>query len=160
MVKLLLELGADPSQRGYGGQAALHMASQAKRQPYLEILLDHGADPNVRGGRTGAPVLSEAIMNGNRDAVSLLLKHHADPDAADRQNETPLHVAAQINDYASMLALLRAGADPTIRDKGGHTFAAYFAIRPKESMMSREARRARKAVQDWLASHGHGEAKQ
>ncbi|MFT4163505.1 ankyrin repeat domain-containing protein [Shinella sp.] len=158
MMELLLELGADPSQRGFSGQTALHMAAQAKRRPYLAILLDHGADPNVRGGSTEAPVLSEAIMNGNHDAVSLLLKHRADPNAANRQNETPLHVAALVNDYGSMLALLEAGVDPTIRDRGGRTFAAYFAIKPKESMMSWEAKRGRKAVQDWLASHGHGGA--
>jgi len=160
MLELLLELGANPSQRGFGGQTALHMAAGAKRKPYLNILLDHGADPNVRDGRTEAPVLSEAIMNGNHDAVSLLLKYRADPNAVNRQNETPLHVAAQINDYGSMLALLEAGADPAIRDRGGHTFAAYFVIKPKESMMSWEAKRGRKAVQDWLASHGHGSAEQ
>jgi len=159
MLALLLELGADPVQLGLGGQTALHMAAEAKKRPYLQILLDHGADPNARDGRTRAPVLSEAIMNRNTDAVALLLKHRADPNAGDRQNETPLHVAAQVNDYTSMLELLEAGADPTIRNSAGHTFMAYFANQPKESIMSWEAKRARKAVRDWLARHGHGEVK-
>lgn len=155
MLKLLLELGADPVQRGFAGQTALHMAAQAKKKPYLQILLDHGADPNARDGRTQAPVLSEAIMNRNEDAVALLLDHRADPNAVDRQNETPLHVAAQVNDYSSMLALLKAGADPTIRNKAGRTFMAYFAIQPKESMLSWETKRARTAVKDWLDGHGY-----
>ncbi len=155
MLKLLLELGADPLQHGFGGQTALHMAAQAKNKPYLQILLDHGADPNARDARTQAPVLSEAIMNRNADAVALLLKHRADPNAVDRQNETPLHVAAQVNDYSSMLTLLEAGAETTIRNRSGRTFMAYFAIQPKESMMSWEAKRARKAVKDWLVGHGY-----
>lgn len=157
MVKLLLELGADPAQRGYDRMTALHMAAMAKDRPYLGLMLDRGADPNVPGGRTEAPVLTEALMNGNADAVALLLAHHANPNLADRQGDTPLHTAAQINDYASMLALLGAGADPTIQNRSGETFAAYFAIHPKESMMSRDARSARAAVQQWLREHGHAD---
>lgn len=155
MVELLLQLGADPAQRGYGGQTALHTAAMAKAKPYLKIFLDHGADLNIRGGPTDAPVLSEALMNGNRDAVTLLLARHADPNATDRQSDTPLHVAAQISDYKSMLVLLEAGADPTLRNRQGKTFGAYFAIHPKESMMSWEAKSARLAVQQWLGGHGY-----
>ena len=155
MLGLLLDLGADPLQPGYGGGTALHMAAQARKKPYLKILLDHGADPNARDGRTGAPVLSEAVMSRNHDAVKLLLQRRADPNATSQQNETPLHAAALISDYESMLLLLEAGADPSIRNTAGHTFAPYFAIHPKESMMSREARSARAAVQAWLGSHGY-----
>jgi len=153
MVKLLLQTGADPSQRGFDQMTALHMAAMAKGKPYLALMLDHGADPNVRGGRTEAPVLSEALMNGNAEAVALLLAHRANPNLTDRQGDTPLHIAAQINDYANMLALLKAGADPTIRNVSGKTFAAYFAIHPKESMMSWEARSSRQAVVTWLKEH-------
>ncbi|MCK9549247.1 ankyrin repeat domain-containing protein [Aquamicrobium sp.] len=157
VVKLLLDLGADPMQRGYGTGTALHMAAQAKNKPYLEILLDHGADPNARDGRLEDSVLSEAIMNRNHEAVKLLLKYRADPNAANRAGETPLHTAALINDYKDMLVLLEAGADLTLRDKAGHTFARYFAITPKEEFMSSEAKSARRAVVEWLAHHGYQE---
>ncbi|HEY4199249.1 MAG TPA: ankyrin repeat domain-containing protein [Devosiaceae bacterium] len=159
-VALLADLGADPAERGYDGQTALHMAAMARDKPYLQILLDHGADPNVRGGPREGSVLSEALMDGNSDAVLLLLAHHADPNVTDRQDDTPLHVAAQISDYANMLALLEAGADPTLRNKQGKTFAAYFAIHPKESIMSDDAKAARGAVQQWLDAHGYSDAKQ
>lgn len=155
MVELLVALGADPAVRGYGGQTALHMAAMAKGKPYLKFFLDHGADPNMRGGPTDAPVLSEALINGNRDAVTLLLAHRADPNATDRQNDTPLHIAAQISDYTSMLALLEAGANPALRNKQSRTFAAYFAIHPKESQMSSRAKAARRAIEQWLEAHGY-----
>jgi len=157
MLKLLLELGADPSQQGQGGQTALHTAAMAKRKPYLKLLLEGGANPDATNGRTQASVLAEALMSGNREAVALLLAHRANPNLADRQGDTPLHVAAQINDYDGMLALLKAGANPAIRNRSGKTFAVYFAIRPRESLMSWEAKSARKAVQAWLSSHGYGE---
>ena len=53
--------------------------------------------------------------------------------------------------------ILDASADPAIRNKAGHTIAPYFAIAPKEEMMSREAKAARQAVRDWLTEHGYGE---
>lgn len=154
MLKLLLKLGADPAQRGRGGQTALHMAAMAKRKPYLKILLEGGANPDATDGRTEGPVLAEALMSGNREAVALLLTHRANPNLADRQGDTTLHVAAQINDYESMLALLKAGADPSLRNRSGRTFAAYFAVAPKESIMTSEAKAGRKAVQTWLTHHG------
>lgn len=154
MVNLLLSLGADPMQRGFDRQTALHVAAMVKGKAYLRMMLDHGADPNVRGGRTEAPVLSEALMSGNTSAVELLLAHHADPNATDRQGDTPLHVAAQINDYVNMLKLLEAGANPTIRNTSGQTFAAYYAIHPKESVMNGDALAARRAVAKWLDTHG------
>lgn len=155
VLKLLLDLGADPLQDGYRGQTALHMAAMAKQKAYLKILLENGASPDVRDSRTEAPVLAEALMSGNRAGVALLLAHGADPDLADRMGNTPLHVAAKINDYDSMLVLLKAGADPTLRNTSDKSFAAYFAIHPKESIMSGEAKAARIAIQDWLVRNGY-----
>ncbi len=155
MVALLLDLGADPAQQGLNRQSALHTAAMARDRPFLRTLLDHGANPDLTDGQIGAPVLSEAIMNRNHEAVRLLLTHRANPNLTNVQGETPLHTAALINNYTSMLALLEAGADPRLRDHLGQTFATYFAIQPKASMQSGEARRARQAVRDWMQRHGH-----
>ncbi len=157
MLELLLTLGANPAQLGFGRQTALHTATMAKKKPFLKILLDHGASPDMIDGHTGAPVLSEAIISRNPDATRLLLAHHADLNLTNRQGETPLHTAALVNDYSSMLALLEAGADPRRRDRLGKTFLAYFNIQPKEGLLSGEVRRARQRVRDWLGQHGYGD---
>lgn len=160
MLRLLLELGADPAQIGYNGMTALHAAAGAQGKPFLRILLESGANPDLRDGRTEAPVIDQALMTGNRDAVFLLLADKANPNLADRQGDTPLHVAAQISDYGSLLVLLEAGADPTIRNRAGQTFAPFFAITPKESMLNSETKAARQAVRDWLDDHGYAEVLQ
>lgn len=45
VVRLLLEFGADPNQRGINDYTALHMAVAERRPEAVEILLAAGADP-------------------------------------------------------------------------------------------------------------------
>ena len=48
ILRLLLRFGADPNQRGINDYTALHLAV-AQRDPLaVQILLDHGADPELR----------------------------------------------------------------------------------------------------------------
>ena len=157
MVQVLLDLGANPAQRGLYDTTALHLAAGTKRNTglYLDMLramLKAGASPDLRGGRIEEPVLNAAVMARNHLALALLLAHRANPNLANRQQATPLHVAAEINDYESMLMLLKAGADPTLRDSLGATPMRYFAISPRdEQVLTREARAGRRAVEAWVA---------
>src|SRR5690349_12619271 len=80
----LLNARANPSQPGLGGDTVLHMAAKANDASYLELLLDHGADPNAPHGVTQAPLIDAALMNPQNDAFELLLAHHADLNRPDR----------------------------------------------------------------------------
>ena len=46
--ELLLTFGADPNQRGINDYTALHMAVAARQSAAVGILLERGADPNLR----------------------------------------------------------------------------------------------------------------
>jgi ankyrin repeat protein len=86
----------------------------------LEGLRD--ADLTARGGDGFTP-LHLAAFFGGADAVRLLLKRGAHPDA-DADNSfgvRPLHSASAVADHASVRALLEAGANPNLAQQGGFT---------------------------------------
>jgi len=48
VMKLLLEFGADPNQRGINDYTPLHMAVGERNLPAVRLLLEAGADPELR----------------------------------------------------------------------------------------------------------------
>lgn len=148
----LLDAGANPSLPGLGGDTVLHMAAKASDPGYLKLLLDHGADPNAPHGVTQAPPIDAALMSPRNDTFELLLAHHADPNRPDRMGDTPLHVAAQVHKPQCVLQLLKAGADPSLRNKHGNTFQTYFNIVPVGGL-NPTAKAEHDAVHQWLREH-------
>ena len=119
----LIAAGADPNARDQRGITPLHRAVADKRfLSSAQRLLENGADPNVRTNVRGTTPLHWA----NSDAATTRLltwKSYpkADPNAPDRQGQTPLHYAVsnpdsdRIERYNQVQSLLNGGADPNIR---------------------------------------------
>jgi uncharacterized protein len=152
-LRRLLDGGADPAAVDADGDTALHVAAAAKGLAYLEALLDGGVDPNLRNARNGASALVAALMAERSGHVRHLLARGADPGLTDRTGNTPLHVAAQINDPAMALILLEAGAPATARNAQGATFQPYLFMTP-DRLLNAKTLAARRAVVDWLADYG------
>lgn len=89
---------------------------------YLNELLNIPLSCNVADAR-GIYPLHKATETGNLDAIVLLLKHGADPDVADPDGVTSLHIANSFDGlgYISDI-LLNYGADPNKRDKLGKRY--------------------------------------
>jgi ankyrin repeat protein/N-acetylneuraminic acid mutarotase len=117
--KELLRCKADPNGPGVAGNPLLYEA--LADAPTLKVLLEGGADPNVRTSLDGRPMLLQAVMEKNQPAVELLLAHQADVNAAKSDGWTPLDEAAWngLKDIAELL--LKGGADVKARYKDGDT---------------------------------------
>lgn len=72
-LRLLLEAGADITQRGINDYTPLHMAASRDDTAAIALLLTHGADPHARTRIDDlATPLEEAWMLGNHAAVAAL----------------------------------------------------------------------------------------
>lgn len=61
--------------------------------PVARVLLEHGADPNLRDSTTGATPLHDAARTGYLETVRLLVEFNADTQAADNNNHRPVDLA-------------------------------------------------------------------
>lgn len=76
LVRLLLAFGADPNQRGINDYTALHTAVAERNGLAMLILLDHGADPELRTRIDDCETPAEVARSiGRMDLVEILERH-------------------------------------------------------------------------------------
>jgi ankyrin repeat protein len=116
-VTLLLDRGASPNQSAHDGFPVLHLAESKE---IAELLIERGADVASRGYEGRTP-LHHAAMQARRAIVSLLLDHGVDPNAQDKNGDTPLLLAlSQPIASAEVIGLLiKHGADVNVRRRSG-----------------------------------------
>ena len=98
----------------------MHAAAETGHANILTLLLEHGANVDVRDTMRQAP-LHRASRGGKLEAGQILLDHGADIHARMYDESTPLHVAASRGcvDFARML--LERGAEINPRDHVSNT---------------------------------------
>ena len=117
LVKRLLGMGADVGAIGFEGRTPLYYASAEGNADIVRLILDAGADPNLRmevlipgsGGfyqDRGETALMAAARHGRADAVRALLDAGADPRLTDWIGDDALVMAVE-NGHAECAALLR-----------------------------------------------------
>ena len=76
----------------------LEIACQMNRQQFVKLLLDKGADPNIRNRDTGMPLIHATARSGNLDVLKILLEHRSiDASVKDNNNKTVLHWLATVS---------------------------------------------------------------
>lgn len=91
------------------GLTPLIAACQTGQLWIVQLLLQHGADPNV-GNRDGITPLIYAVFGGHFETVHLLLEMGSDPNRPDKEGNTPLLYAASEADVDIIKSLLDSGA--------------------------------------------------
>jgi ankyrin repeat protein len=99
---LLIERGAevDAFGRGWMTGTAMHSAVSRLQSDVLRILLEAGANPNVRQSAGWTP-LHAAAMNGDLASVELLLASGADPAATNDEGRSVIDLATESGDQAT-----------------------------------------------------------
>lgn len=100
---LLLERGAevDAFGRGWMTGTALHSAVSRLQADVARILLEAGANPDVRQSAGWTP-LHAAAMNGDLASVELLLAAGADPAATNEEGRSVAELAGESGDDATV----------------------------------------------------------
>jgi ankyrin repeat protein len=114
----------DPSQvsaLSEDGFTALHLAIFAAQEDAVHLLIERGADVDVRseGSIARVPPLGTAAFVGSVPVARLLLENGADVDGQGEGGFTALHAAAQNGDESFVRLLLEHGADPSIATAQG-----------------------------------------
>jgi ankyrin repeat protein len=114
----------------YAGDTALHIAAAAYRTDIVQELIARGANVRARNRRGAEPLHAAAAgvpdsRSWNPPAqaatVACLIAAGADPNAINKDEVTPLHVAVRTRCAAAARALLVGGADVRRKNKSGST---------------------------------------
>ena len=107
------------SVRLHGVNNLLHRAAMAGDALVVSELLNCGRDVRARN-EDGHCAIHLAAFKGHNSVLELLINHKADKNdvnVANSSGYTPLHVACQSNQAEALKTLLKAGANPTIRNQ-------------------------------------------
>lgn len=123
VMRVLLELGADPTMSFKNGLTPLHGVNSVEK---LELLLQAGAHLDVRDhcGRTPLHqvVLLKIDENKHSSLMQRMFEEGADPNARDNNSSTPLHLASMLNRRKYVIKqLINAGADGDAQNDVGDT---------------------------------------
>ncbi len=130
--QFLLENGADPNITAtLEGEtvSVMELTALMENPEYLRLALKQGGDPNTRMGTTKDTVIYEAIMHHRIGNVQILIAAGANVNHQGNSGETPIITAGAINQYDIVHLLLKAGADPSIKDRWGWDRIERFASR-------------------------------
>ena len=120
MASDLIKGGAEIDAVDVNKDTALHYASQFKNPRLVELLLEAGANPNLKD-KFGETPLVKCTCNIDRQGLVALLSHKADPSIAQPRWGAPILFAAGHGDIDAIRLLLAHGATVESRDRSGAT---------------------------------------
>ncbi len=103
-----------------GETPLLHAAAQGERE-IVDLLLGHGANPNIHANQERWTPLTRAANKNALEICQSLISHGADINAQTRSGRTALHNASQQGDFEMVKLLVNAGADVMIKTNNGRT---------------------------------------
>ncbi|MCL4178779.1 MAG: ankyrin repeat domain-containing protein [Verrucomicrobia bacterium] len=105
------------------GKTPLHWAAATRNLKLMQLLLEHGADPNATDHDGLTPLLCAISLESRMDlgAVQLLLDSGADPNVVNKDGMSLLQHALRIGSIDLVAAFLSKGVNPNTADSTGAT---------------------------------------
>ena len=129
-----LKQGAAPDTRDEYDECPVScLAARGGLTAILKALLDHGANPALRTKTDNTSLLIFSVHTANPDTVRLLLDRKVNVNLRNNMGETALNSVGETESPGRrmrpvvMRMLLKAGADPEIRDREGRTALMHYA---------------------------------
>lgn len=109
------------------GCTPIFYAAEVGNTGAVRLLLQYGADPNLKDNQD-QPLLSYAARaNCNSEEVMTLIIQDIDVNFADSDGWTPIVHAANVGNIDAVVFLLDHGADSRLKNSQGHTSLSYAA---------------------------------
>jgi ankyrin repeat protein len=121
---LLLDSGANPSFKIASGGSAVTFSIVNANPDYLRILIKAGVDVDAFHNERRRNVIFDALSPNRLKHLQILVSAGANVNAKDGVNQTPLIVAANLNQYKAVLLLLENGANPNLTDNFGNSLSS------------------------------------
>uniref|UniRef100_A0A0B7K5G7 Uncharacterized protein n=1 Tax=Bionectria ochroleuca TaxID=29856 RepID=A0A0B7K5G7_BIOOC len=118
-----------PGDAGTVGTTPLEYAAKGGQQDAIKAFLPYIKDPE-----TVSRALAWAAHGGHPACVRMILSHELVDVNARVRGDTPLFIAGERGDVHSMILLLQAGADPSIRSRGRYSSVWYDEEEEKEEL--------------------------
>jgi ankyrin repeat protein len=129
IVDALLDAGADPRMRGFGGMSPLHAAALSGQSEIARMLVERGAEVDALDNLGRTPLLTYASGAVHNPVIlQILLKGGANPNAADQSTDISVLDYVAIQGHANEAELLvTAGANVNARDNRFGETPLHFA---------------------------------
>lgn len=112
----LLKFKKDINNLDDGCYTPLHWAVIMHKQDIAKLLINEGADLNIKSGKLECTALHIAIMVSDFNIAELLINKKAALSIQDNNGSTPLHMAAIVGDLEIIKLLINKKAALNIRD--------------------------------------------
>ena len=117
VIHAILDHGADVNARNKKSQTALTLACISKDEGAVNVLLNAGAEPNIKDDPYGNTCLHDAVRNEcSKGVLHAIIDHGADVNARNKKGQTALTLACITKHESAIKVLLNASADLTITD--------------------------------------------
>ena len=139
----VLLAGGDPNAK-IDGRPALDHAVTLGYEDKVQLLLRHGADPNMHedpdpldDGRFVTPLIVATRNDTRLRIIKQLLAAGANPNQCDDLGMTPLMCAASFGAAAAFNLLLESGANPGSETSDGQTALHFVMVRDSPDIVRR-----------------------